>query len=157
MGQKIGQPGRVIDAGLAARHILDVFRARQHKRKIAVAEDVPDRLPVDSCLPPWLHTSTAPQPANRPRWKEPWWSSRREQAELRRFLPHCLYETLVIENKVYRCHAPKLGSSGERFIRSRILGSEPDDALALRPDLVPRHIKTLLCIIVPPVGDRGRK
>jgi hypothetical protein len=47
MGQKIGQPGRVIDVGLAARHVLDMLGVCQHQLKIAIAEDVPDRLPVD--------------------------------------------------------------------------------------------------------------
>ena len=47
MGQQIGEPGGVIYIGLAPRHIFDVRRVRQHQLKIAVAQDVPHRLPID--------------------------------------------------------------------------------------------------------------
>ena len=48
MGQEIGQPGRVVDVGFAARHVLDVPGVRQHQLKISVTEDMPDWLPVDA-------------------------------------------------------------------------------------------------------------
>ena len=48
MGKKICQPSGVVDVGLAARHVLDVFGVRQHQRKIAITQDVPDRLPIDA-------------------------------------------------------------------------------------------------------------
>src|SRR3954470_13891535 len=48
MGQEIGQPGRIIDVGFAARHVLDVPGVRQHQLKISVTEDMPDWLPVDA-------------------------------------------------------------------------------------------------------------
>jgi hypothetical protein len=44
--QQFGQPGGIVDVGLAARHILDVRRIRQHQFELAVRENVPDRLPV---------------------------------------------------------------------------------------------------------------
>src|ERR1700738_3359104 len=46
--QKIGQPGGVVHIGLAPGHILDVRRVRQHQDKVAVAEDMPHRLPIDA-------------------------------------------------------------------------------------------------------------
>ena len=48
VGQKIGQPCRVVHVGLAARHVLHMRRVGQQQREIAIAEDVPDRLPVNS-------------------------------------------------------------------------------------------------------------
>jgi len=48
MRQKIGQPGGVIDVGLAPRHVLDMRRIRQHQGKIAIAQDMPHRFPVDA-------------------------------------------------------------------------------------------------------------
>ena len=35
--QKIGEPGGIVDVGLAPRHVLDMRRVRQHQREIAVA------------------------------------------------------------------------------------------------------------------------
>ena len=46
-GQQIGQPGGVVDVGLAPGHVLDVHRICQHQGEIGVAQDMPDRLPVD--------------------------------------------------------------------------------------------------------------
>jgi hypothetical protein len=48
MRQQIGQPGGVIHVGLAPRHVLDVCGVRQHQGEIAVAQDMPHRLPVDA-------------------------------------------------------------------------------------------------------------
>jgi hypothetical protein len=48
MGQQIGQPGGVVDVGLAPRHVLNVCGVGQHQREIGVVQDVPDRLPVDA-------------------------------------------------------------------------------------------------------------
>ncbi len=48
MGNKICQPSGIVDLGLAARNVLDVFGVRQHQRKIAITQDVPDRLPIDA-------------------------------------------------------------------------------------------------------------
>ncbi len=46
--QKVGQPGGVVHIGLASGHVLDMRRVRQHQGKIAVAEDMPHRLPIDA-------------------------------------------------------------------------------------------------------------
>jgi hypothetical protein len=46
--QQIGQPSGIVHVGLAPRHIFDMRGVRQHQRKIAVAQDVPHRLPVDA-------------------------------------------------------------------------------------------------------------
>jgi len=43
VGQQIGQPGGVVDVGLAPGHVLDMHGVGQHQRKIAVAQDVPHR------------------------------------------------------------------------------------------------------------------
>ena len=48
MGEKICQPGGIVDVSLAARHVLDLSGIRQHQLKIAITEDMPDRLPVDA-------------------------------------------------------------------------------------------------------------
>ena len=45
--QEIGRPRRVVHVSLAPRHVLNVSGVRQHQLKIAVAQDVPHRLPVD--------------------------------------------------------------------------------------------------------------
>ena len=47
MRQQIGQPGSVVHVGLAARHVLDMCGVGQRQREIAIAQDVPDRLPID--------------------------------------------------------------------------------------------------------------
>ena len=60
MGYQIGQPGGVVDIGLAPRHVLDVPGIGQHQGEIAVAQNVPNRLPVDAgrlhrdVRAPWL-------------------------------------------------------------------------------------------------------
>ncbi len=46
--QKIGQPGGVVDVGLAPWHVLDMRCVRQHQGEIAVAQHMPHRLPVDA-------------------------------------------------------------------------------------------------------------
>ena len=46
-GQKIGDPGGVIDVGLAARNVLDVRRIGQDEIEVPIAEDAPHRLPID--------------------------------------------------------------------------------------------------------------
>jgi len=48
MGHQIGQPGGVVDIGLAPRNVLDVPGIDQHQGKIVVAQNVPNRLPVDA-------------------------------------------------------------------------------------------------------------
>jgi hypothetical protein len=45
---QIGQPLRVADIALAARHVLDVRRIGQHQLELAVAQDMPYRLPIDA-------------------------------------------------------------------------------------------------------------
>ena len=49
MGHQIGQPGGVVDVGLASRHVLDVGRVGQDQFELAIRQNVPDRLPVDAC------------------------------------------------------------------------------------------------------------
>jgi hypothetical protein len=46
VGKKVGQPGGVAHVALAARHVLHMRGVGQHQLEVAVAEDVPDRLPV---------------------------------------------------------------------------------------------------------------
>jgi len=46
MSEKVGEPHGVAHVALAARHVLDVAGVGQHQLEVAVAEDVPDRLPV---------------------------------------------------------------------------------------------------------------
>ena len=41
MGHQIGQPGGVVDVGLAARHVLDMGRVRQHQLELAVTQNMP--------------------------------------------------------------------------------------------------------------------
>jgi hypothetical protein len=48
VGHQIGQPSGVIDIGLAPRDVLDVSGIGQHQGKIAVAQNVPNRLPVNA-------------------------------------------------------------------------------------------------------------
>ena len=48
VGHQIGQPGGVVDIGLAPRDVLDMPGIRQHQGQIAVAQNMPDRLPVDA-------------------------------------------------------------------------------------------------------------
>jgi hypothetical protein len=48
MRQQVGEPTCIVDVSLAARDILDVGRIGQDQFEIAVAEDVPNRLPVDT-------------------------------------------------------------------------------------------------------------
>src|SRR3954452_9755209 len=43
-----GMLNGVAHVALAARHVLDVPRVGQHQLEVAVAQDVPDRLPVDA-------------------------------------------------------------------------------------------------------------
>jgi hypothetical protein len=45
VGQQIGDPSRITDIGLTTRNIFDVSGIRQNQLEIAVAENVPDRLP----------------------------------------------------------------------------------------------------------------
>ena len=47
-GQQIGDPCRVVHVGLSAGHVLDVRRIGDDQLECAVAQDVPDRLPVDA-------------------------------------------------------------------------------------------------------------
>ncbi len=46
--QKIGQPSGVVHVGLASRHVFDMRRVRQHQGEIAVAQDMPHRLPINA-------------------------------------------------------------------------------------------------------------
>ena len=46
--QQVGQPDRIGDIGLAAGHVLDVGGVGQDQREVAIGEDMPDRLPVDT-------------------------------------------------------------------------------------------------------------
>jgi hypothetical protein len=46
-GQQIGNPHGIVDVGFAARHVLDVGCIGQDQFEITVAQDGPDRLPVD--------------------------------------------------------------------------------------------------------------
>jgi hypothetical protein len=45
---QIGQPSRIVDVGLAARHRLDMPGVRQRQLEHTVGQDVPDRLPVNT-------------------------------------------------------------------------------------------------------------
>ena len=56
MRQQVRQPHRVVHVGFTAGHILHVRRVGQQQGKIAIAEDVPDRLPVN---PSRLHDDVA--------------------------------------------------------------------------------------------------
>ena len=46
MRQQIGQPSRIVDVRLAAGDVLHMGRVRQQQFEFAVAENMPDRLPV---------------------------------------------------------------------------------------------------------------
>ena len=46
--QQFGQPHRIVDVGLAARHVLHMRGVCQHQRELAIIQDVPHRLPVDA-------------------------------------------------------------------------------------------------------------
>jgi hypothetical protein len=48
MSEQIGQLGRVVHIGLPARQVLHMRGIRQQHFKRAIAEYVPDRLPVDA-------------------------------------------------------------------------------------------------------------
>jgi len=49
VGHEVGQPGRVVHVGLAARHGLDVLSIGQDENEtIRLAQHGPDRLPVDA-------------------------------------------------------------------------------------------------------------
>jgi hypothetical protein len=61
--QQFGQPGGIVDVGLAPGHVLDVRRVRQHQDKIAVAQDMPHRLPID---PGRLHRDVGASLAGKP-------------------------------------------------------------------------------------------
>ena len=45
VGQQVGDPSRIADIGLTTGNIFDVSGIRQNQLEIAVAENVPDRLP----------------------------------------------------------------------------------------------------------------
>ena len=46
--QQFGQPHRIVDVGLAARHVLHMRGVRQHQRELAIIQNMPHRLPVDA-------------------------------------------------------------------------------------------------------------
>ena len=48
MRHQIGQPGGVVYVRLAPRHVLDMGGVGQHQLKLAVRQNMPDRLPVDA-------------------------------------------------------------------------------------------------------------
>jgi hypothetical protein len=45
---QIGQPGGVVDVGLAPRHVLDVGGVGQRQLEFAIGEDMPNRLPINT-------------------------------------------------------------------------------------------------------------
>jgi hypothetical protein len=47
--QQLGEPLRVGHIGLAARHVLHMRGVGQDQGEVTVRQDVPDRLPVDTC------------------------------------------------------------------------------------------------------------
>src|SRR5215472_10067946 len=55
VGQQVGDPRRIADIRLPTGNILDVSGIRQNQFEIAVAQNVPDRLPVKRRSPPWPH------------------------------------------------------------------------------------------------------
>ena len=48
VSQQFRQPRRVVDVGLAARHVLHVCRICQYQLELSVSQDVPHWLPVDA-------------------------------------------------------------------------------------------------------------
>jgi hypothetical protein len=63
MRHQIGQPGGIVDIGLASRDVLNVPGIGQYQGKIAVAQNVPNRLPVDpGCLHRHVRDPLAGQP-----------------------------------------------------------------------------------------------
>jgi hypothetical protein len=46
--QQFGQPHRIVDVGLAARHVLHMRGVRQHQHEIPIIQDVPHWLPVNA-------------------------------------------------------------------------------------------------------------
>src|SRR6202011_1734702 len=48
VGQQVGNPSRIADIGLATRYILDMSGIGQDELEIAIAQNVPHRLPVYS-------------------------------------------------------------------------------------------------------------
>jgi len=45
--QQVGNPGRIVHVGLAARHVLDVRRIGEHQLKVFF-QNVPNRLPINA-------------------------------------------------------------------------------------------------------------
>ena len=48
MGEEVGQPGRIVHVGLAARHGFDELSIGQDENPIRLAQHGPDRLPIDA-------------------------------------------------------------------------------------------------------------
>ena len=99
MRQQIGQPSCVVHVGLAAGHVLDMRRIGQGQRKIAVAEDVPDRLPVD---PGRLHHDVGAALGSQPlRQRQQLGGRRLERADLApddavRHMPHAGHHRILM-------------------------------------------------------------
>ena len=49
MSEQVSQPCGVVYISLSARHVLHMRRIGEHQHEIAIAQDIPDRLPVDAC------------------------------------------------------------------------------------------------------------
>ncbi len=48
MRQQFGQPHRIVDVGLAARHVLYMRGVRQHQLELPIIQDVPHWLPENA-------------------------------------------------------------------------------------------------------------
>ena len=67
-GQKIGNPHRIVQIGLATRNVLDVRRIGDDQGEVSFAQDLPHRHPID---PGCLHRHVAAATFLQPRQQSP--------------------------------------------------------------------------------------